>query len=116
MTKQAQVGLKIKLARQEAGINQEELGTKTGYSAMGISYLEKGLRDIKIKNLEVFAQILNKDINFFLEPLIEPETSTESATASFRRGREDLSEGETKEENKSVEDFKNTVRALYNKK
>lgn len=116
MDKQAQIGLKIKLARQEANMTQEELGEITGYSAMGISYLEKGLRDIKIKNLEVFANILNKDINFFLEPLVEPETSANSVTASFRRGREDLSEGQTKEEKKSLNDFKNTVRALYNNK
>lgn len=116
MDKQAQIGLKIKLARQEANMTQEELGAKTGYSAMGISYLEKGLRDIKIKNLEIFSQVLNKDINFFLEPLVELEAPVRSATAFFRRGRDDLSEGESKEEKKSIEEFKNTVRALYNKK
>ena len=116
MSKQAKIGLKIKLARQEADMTQEELGKKTGYSAMGISYLEKGSRDIKIKNLETFAQVFNKNINYFLKPLAETDATDEYSTASFRRGRKDISLGESSEEKKSFGVFKNKVRALYNEK
>lgn len=116
MDKQTQIGKKIKLARQEANMTQEDLGAKTGYSAMGISYLEKGLRDIKIKNLEIFAKILEKDISFFLEPLVESDILVNPAMASYRRGLERISKEQSIDEKTSFENFKSKVRSLYNKK
>lgn len=116
MNKQEQIGLKIKLARQEANMTQEELGAKTGYSAMGISYMEKGSRDIKIRALEVFAKELKKDINFFLEPLVEHFKSENPTNASFRRGSEDLSLEESAEEKRKIKEFEKKVRSLYGQK
>ena len=116
MGSQAQIGLKIKIARREANITQEELGKKTGYSAMGISHMEKGLRGIKISTLEVFAKVLKKDINFFLKPLVEYSKSVNPASASFRRGDEDLSSEESAEEERKIREFEKKVRSLYGQK
>lgn len=116
MNKQAQIGLRIKAARQEAGLTQEELGAKTGYSAMGISYWEKGLRDIKIKNIEKASQVLGKDINYFLEPLTESQIIEPSGSATYRRGREDLTEEEKKKEKDKIKSFIDKVKSMSNKK
>lgn len=46
------------LARREKGISQEELGKLLGITAMGISYIEHGKRDIRLVELIKMADIL----------------------------------------------------------
>lgn len=62
------VGKRIRDIREERGITQKELGEVLGYSAMGISHFEKGIRDIKLSDLKKIAQYFSKDLSFFLSP------------------------------------------------
>lgn len=112
MNNQKLIGLKIKKARLDANLTQEELGEKSGYSAMGISYFEKGERDIKISNLEKFAEILNVDINFFLEPVTE---QTSFPSTSYRRGSFEVTNEQKKEEENALKNFDNVVKELLKK-
>lgn len=62
------VGQKIKEAREEKGLTQKELGEHLGYSAMGISYFEQGVREIKLADLERLAEFFGKSLSYFLSP------------------------------------------------
>jgi repressor LexA len=62
------IGEKIKEAREEKGLTQKELGEHLGYSPMGISYFEQGVRDIKLSDLEHLANFLGKSLSYFLSP------------------------------------------------
>lgn len=106
MNNQELVGKKIKEAREKAGLTQEELGKKTGYSAMGISYFEKGLRGIKISDLEVIAKALNVDINFFLE-VFQP---SKTVSFTYLRGGGQLTEEEKDKTQKTIMNFEDFVR------
>lgn len=61
-----QVGQKINTARREAGITQRELGEQLGYSPMGVSHFENGIREVKISDLKRIASFLGKELSFFL--------------------------------------------------
>lgn len=67
-----QVGQRIRLAREAAGLSQEELGRLIGrttgepYSSTAISYFETGQRKVKLEDLPAFAAVLKKPIGYFL--------------------------------------------------
>lgn len=67
MNRQQQIGQKIRSARLEARLTQEELGKKIGYSAMGVSYLENGTRSIKLADLATIAEKLNVTESYLLD-------------------------------------------------
>ena len=69
MVDQLKIGDKIKKARGDAGLTQKELGKKIGITAMGISYLEKGLRKIKVDDIVKIAEQLNVEKSYLLEPI-----------------------------------------------
>lgn len=106
MNNQELVGRKIKEAREKAGLTQEELGRKTGYSAMGISYFEKGLRGIKISDLEVLSKALGVDVHFFLD-VFQP---SKSSPVTFLRGGGYLTDEEKDETKKTIDDFESYIR------
>lgn len=108
------IGRRIKSVREEAGLTQEELGKKIGYSAMGISYFEKGLRKIKTGDIEKIAQALNKSINFFLQPLTgyTSESSNDISGVMFRRGSDEISDEEKMAEKEALKDFDQYVRSM----
>jgi repressor LexA len=62
------IGQRIKEAREEKGLTQKELGEYLGYSAMGISYFEQGVREIKLSDLERLAQFFGRSLSYFLSP------------------------------------------------
>lgn len=68
MNRNEEIGQKIKNARVAANLTQEELGKKIGYSAMGVSYLEKGVRNIKLGDLSKIAEVLGVTESYLLEP------------------------------------------------
>ncbi len=69
MNRQQQIGQKIRSARLEARLTQEELGKKIGYSAMGVSYLENGTRSIKLADLTTIAEILKVTESYLLDTI-----------------------------------------------
>lgn len=113
-TSQRLIGRRIKSAREQAEVTQEELGKKIGYSAMGISYFEKGLRKIKTEDLEKISQALNITINYLLKPLISYSSGSETTipTTTFRRGQEEITEEEKNAEVEALRDFEAYVRSM----
>ena len=60
------IGERIKEAREEKGLTQKELGDFLGYSPMGISHFEKGIRELKLSDLQKLSGYFGKDLSFFL--------------------------------------------------
>lgn len=61
------IGKKIKEMREKEGLSQKDLAEKLGYeSSTAISLIESGDRKVSVSDLEKIADILNKDIKYFL--------------------------------------------------
>ena len=56
------IGVVLKLAREEAGLTQEQLAKKLNTKKTAISRIENHAEDIKISTLEKFAQALGKKL------------------------------------------------------
>lgn len=52
----------LKSRRNQLGLSQGTLAKRMGLSTMGLSYLEKGSRQLKLEILELWAQELGLDI------------------------------------------------------
>ena len=59
------IGEKIRQAREEKGLTQKELGDFLGYSPMGISHFEKGIRELKLSDLKKLSSFFGKDLSYF---------------------------------------------------
>ncbi len=59
---QFKVGVMLKMAREEAGLTQEELAKKMNTKKSAISRIENHAEDIKLSTLEKFANALGKQI------------------------------------------------------
>lgn len=57
----------LKKARQEAGLEQEQVAKMLKKTQSYISKIESGQRRIDIIALKEFAKVYKKDINFFLK-------------------------------------------------
>lgn len=74
------VGARIRSARNDMGYSQMDLAKKLGFeSATAISLIESGERNITIANLEKIAEILHRDIKFFLGKKEEKSVDVEYA-------------------------------------
>ena len=60
------IGLRIKLARQEMRLTQQELAEKTGLKRTSITNIEKGLQKTSVYMLYKLSYILNKDFHDLL--------------------------------------------------
>ena len=61
--KEFKIGVMLKVARQEAGLTQEQLATKLNTKKTAISRIENHAEDIKLSTLEKIAQALGKDLH-----------------------------------------------------
>lgn len=61
----AQIGQKVRLAREEAGLSQEDVGNRLGCSGVTISSWETGKRRISLEDLHDVARLLGKPLAFF---------------------------------------------------
>ena len=57
------IGVLLKMAREEAGLTQEQLAEKLNTKKSAISRIENHANDIKLSTLENFAQALGKKLN-----------------------------------------------------
>ena len=83
MTFQTTIGEKIRKAREEAHLTQEELGKKIGVTAMGISYMEKGQRKIKIDDIVKIAEQLDVEKSYLLEPVTGQLPTSNNPVSTF---------------------------------
>lgn len=75
-----QIGRKLQMAREEAGLSQEQLASMMGCAQSTLSNYEKGKRRLYLNQLEKIAEILNKPIEFFIESNEPREKASESPT------------------------------------
>ncbi len=61
----AEIGKRVRLAREEAGLSQEELGKLLNCSGVTISTWETGKRRISLEDLHSLARVLGKPLAFF---------------------------------------------------
>jgi len=61
--KEFKIGVMLKVAREEAGLTQEQLATKLNTKKTAISRIENHAEDIKLSTLEKIAQALGKDLH-----------------------------------------------------
>lgn len=62
-----EIGRKLQLAREEAGLSQEQLSSMMGCAQSTLSNYEKGKRRLYLTQLEQIADLLGKPIEYFLE-------------------------------------------------
>ncbi|RKO67373.1 LexA family protein [Desulfofundulus salinus] len=67
-----EIGKRIKIAREDRGLTQEQLGEKLGFTKTAINLYEKGKRRISIDDLKRISTILGKPLSFFLGESIVP--------------------------------------------
>ena len=65
-----ELGNKIRLAREEAGLTLAELGSKLLLTSAAISNYESGIRHVPVHILTEIASILNKPIGYLLGPSV----------------------------------------------
>ena len=56
------IGVMLKVAREEAGLTQEQLAKKRNTKKTAISRIENHAEDIKLSTLEKFARALGKSL------------------------------------------------------
>ena len=56
------IGVMLKIAREEAGLTQDQLAAKLNTKKTAISRIENHAEDIKLSTLEKFAQALGKKL------------------------------------------------------
>lgn len=66
MNKPQLTAARLKQAREEFGISQEELGRRYGSSGAHISQIERGKRGIGLKSLQKLAEVLGKPVEWFI--------------------------------------------------
>ena len=72
------IGKKIKLARVNANLTQEELAEEIGISARYVSQLERGLAFGSANTIISICKTLNVDSNFLFNDLINNKNSSTS--------------------------------------
>ena len=66
---------KLKEARQQTGIKQEDAAKHLDIAVSGISAIENGSRKIDILELKILSELYKKDLNWFIEESGEKEQS-----------------------------------------
>jgi len=75
-----EIGQRIKKARENAGLSQEELGRKVGgFSGTAISLYEQGERKISLETITSIAKVLNVTIEELVEGYTEETPSIKYA-------------------------------------
>ncbi|MDQ0285871.1 repressor LexA [Desulfofundulus luciae] len=67
-----EIGKRIKIAREDRGLTQEQLGEKLGFTKTAINLYEKGKRRISIDDLKRISNVLGKPLSFFLGESLSP--------------------------------------------
>lgn len=87
MSVKEELGAAVRRARDRAGITQEDLATRAGFpNAQTVSDIERGLRDVKARELHKIAKILHTSYDVLLGVRAEPV-----AHVLWRRGTREAS-------------------------
>lgn len=61
------VGLKIRIIREDRSLSQEELGTLAGLHRAYIGQVERGEKNVGLKNLEKIGKALNVTVRVLVD-------------------------------------------------
>ncbi|MGF7396149.1 helix-turn-helix transcriptional regulator [Thermoanaerobacterium thermosaccharolyticum] len=75
MEKREHIGQIIKKLRKNKKMSQRDLGAATGLSNTAISYIEKGIYDVKVSNLDKIAKALDTTVEDIMKQVEAEETS-----------------------------------------
>lgn len=67
--KYKEIGYRITIAREEAGMNQKDLAEILGISQATLSNYEKGKRRVYLPQLQKIADALGKPLQYFSQPI-----------------------------------------------
>jgi transcriptional regulator with XRE-family HTH domain len=101
-----ELGARIRRAREEIGLSQEQLGRLMDRSHAAISDMERGKTKLGISDLSKLARFLQKDISYFIGT---------TPSAVYRRGELTQTENSRKEVRSAIEDFRRYARLLSEK-
>jgi len=101
-----EVGDRIRRAREEIGLSQEQLGRFMDRSHAAISDMERGKTKLGISDLTKVARFLQKDISYFIGT---------TPSAVYRRGELTQTDIARKEVRSAIEDFRRYARLLAEK-
>ena len=101
-----ELGARIRRAREEIGLSQEQLGRFVNRSHAAISDIERGKTNLGISDLTKIARFLQKDVSYFIGT---------TPSVIYRRGELTQTEIEKKEAHSAIEDFKRYARFLAEK-
>lgn len=91
MDRQQIIGQRIRQAREELKMSQEDLGRMYGCSDAHISRIENGRVNIGIGDVERFAVVLGKNRDWLLSSNLEaPKRPIEAIISEFQRATEQL--------------------------
>jgi transcriptional regulator with XRE-family HTH domain len=95
-----EVGKRIRLAREELGISQGQLGTRLSRqrSHAAISDIERGKTKLDVEDLSEFARVLGRELSYFYETRPSPATV-------YRRGDQFLSDQDKQHTDKAISEF-----------
>ncbi|SHG85581.1 Helix-turn-helix [Thermosyntropha lipolytica DSM 11003] len=84
-----EIGKKLQMAREEAGLSQEQLASMLGCAQSTLSNYEKGKRRIYLAQLEQIAEVLGKPIEYFLETSTSSENSRKEELKNINSALDD---------------------------
>jgi len=79
-----QIGLKIKIARIIAKIDQEELAKRIGVEPVTVSRMESGSRNITAVEIEKLSKALNRPLSYFYEGKEEEYQKADNLRVNFK--------------------------------
>ena len=79
-----EIGEKIQKAREESGLTQAALASRLGCTQSALSNYELGKRRPHLDLLNEIAQVLNKPLDYFMEPTTK-EQDKESVSLRLPR-------------------------------
>ncbi len=71
INKYQQIGQRIKKVREDNDLTQSELAERLGFTKATMSLIEQGERKVAVHEIEKIAEILNKNLDYFLGKKME---------------------------------------------
>jgi transcriptional regulator with XRE-family HTH domain len=78
------LGKRIREAREQLGLSQEDFGAKISRTQFAVSEYENGKRRIYAHDLPKIARVLQVSINYFFDETDEADASEEIILRAFR--------------------------------
>lgn len=87
-----EIGLRIQIAREDAGLNQKDLADQLGLSQSTLSNYEKGKRKFYLAQLQSIADQLGKPLEYFLRPITTEVLLEENSPPSEKSEMDEMIE------------------------